>query len=170
MAPSLHHSIFFICVRQLVFACPISMISSTRFRLAELTAFIEISDFIFAFQIFLNVIRLPSFIFKSLILSITIFDRIVLFRVQDRYSTSMLPSCCVAFMGELTSLSSVAESINNSINLPSHSSNLSRISRDSGLLRPVFNNDWGPYHWGPTSSMKATLSELHPILFSWSLW
>ena len=48
---------------------PISMTSSTRFRLAELTAVTEISEPIFAFPVVLNVTFLPSFIFMSLIFS-----------------------------------------------------------------------------------------------------
>ena len=78
--------------------CSISMTSSTRFRLAELTAFAEISESTFVFPIFLYVTLLPSFIFMSLILSITILYRIVPFRVLDRYSTSLLPSCCFALI------------------------------------------------------------------------
>ena len=80
------------------------MTSSARFHLAEFTAFIEISESTFALPFFfLKVTLLPTFTFLSLILSIIIFDRIVPFRVLDRYTTSLLPSCCVGFMGELTS-------------------------------------------------------------------
>ena len=95
-------------------------------------------------SIYISNVAPVTFIFISLILSITIFGRIVLFWVLDRYTTSLLPSCFAAIMGEFTSLSSVAESINNSLNLPSHSSKLSRISRIKGLLRIVFNIDWFP--------------------------
>ena len=112
--------------------------------LAELTAFIEISESTFVFPAFLNVTLLPSFIFISLILSITIFDRIVPFRVLDSYTTSSLSSCGVIFIGEFASLLSVTESISNSLNLPSHSSSLSKTSRISGLLRPIFKIDSVP--------------------------
>ena len=106
--------------------CPKSIISSTRFLSAELTAFIEISESIFVFTVFLNVTLTSSFIFISLNLSITIFDRIVPFRLLDRYTTSPWSSCGVILKGEFASLSSVAELIKNSLNLPSHSSSLSR--------------------------------------------
>ena len=112
--------------------CSKSIASSTRFLLAELTDFIEISEPTFVFPVFLNITLLSNFIFISLILSITIFDRIVPFRVLDRYTTSPLSSCGVIFVGVFASLSSVAESINNLLNLPSHSSSLSRTSRISG--------------------------------------
>ena len=108
---------------------PKSMAPSTRFLLAELTAFIQISESSFVFPAFLNVTLLHSFIFISLILSITNFDRIVPFRVLDRYTTSPLSFCGVIFIGEFASLSSVAESISNSLNL------LSNSSRISGRLR-----------------------------------
>ena len=122
----------------------ISATSSTRFRLAEFIAFTEISESSFVFTVFLIVTLLPSFIFMSLVLSITILVRIVPFRVLDIYTGSLLSSYCVALIGELTSRSSVAKSISNLLNLPSHPSNLSRISRISGLLRPVFNINWVP--------------------------
>ena len=93
--------------------CPMSMASSTRFLLAELTAFIETSESTFAFPVCLKITFLPSVVFMSLILSINIFYRFVFFRVLDRYTTSSLPSCGVAFKGEFASLSSVAESIKN---------------------------------------------------------
>ena len=125
--------------------CPRSLTSSTRFRLADLTAFTEISESIISFPVFLTLSHLlPSVIFSSLMLSITVFYRIVPFWVLDRYTTSLLPSYCVGFLGKLFSLSSVAESINNSLNLHSHSSNLSRITPISSPLRPVFNVEWVP--------------------------
>ena len=110
----------------------------------EMTAFNEISQSTFVFPVFLNVTLLPSFIFISSIVSIPIFNRIVPFRVHDRYTTSPLSSCNVILIGEFASLSSVAESINKSLNLPSHSSSLSRTSRISGRLRPSFKIDWVP--------------------------
>ena len=116
----------------------------TCFLLADLTAFIEISESTFVFPAVLNVTFLPSFIVVSLILSITIFDRIVPFRDLDRYTTSSLSSCGVIIIGEFASFSSVAESISNSLNLLSHSSSLSRTSRLSGSVETYFQNRLGP--------------------------
>ena len=120
------------------------MASSTRFPFAELTAFIDISESTSVFPTLLGITLLPNFIFISLILSITNFDRIGPLLVLDRYTTSPLSSCGVILMGEFASLSSVAESINNSLNLPSYSSSLSRTSRINRRLRPTFKMDWVP--------------------------
>ena len=81
--------------------CPMSMATSIRFLLAELTAYIEISESTLAFPVFLKVTLLPSFNFISLILSITIFDHTVSFRVLDRYTTLSLSSCGVAIVENL---------------------------------------------------------------------
>ena len=67
-----------------------SMKSSNRFHLAELLAFAESSESLFVFTVFLNVILLPIIIFISLILSITIFDRIVHFGILVRFTISLL--------------------------------------------------------------------------------
>ena len=107
--------------------CLISMTISNRFRSVELIAFAESSESTFVLPVFLNVT-----------------NRIVHFRVPSRYTTSSLLSCCGALIGESASLSSVAKSNNESLILPSHSPNLSRISRIRGLLRSVFNLDWVP--------------------------
>ena len=114
-------------------SCPISMTSSTCcFCLAELTTFAETSESTFIVPVFLNLALLPRLTFMSLVCRSQFLTTLTLFEFWT-YIRSLFTSCCVALIGELTSLSSKAKSINNSLNLPSHYSNFSRITCISGF-------------------------------------